>query len=130
MAAGTFGSNTVRGIWCARASRNWAIQRDFLHDCSTNGGIRLRMALGAVPKDVLLMVFRSATISVAGGVLTGVVLTITLNRVLARWIQGSSSDALILSGAVLLLVVTSGSSCFIPARRASSVDPVVALRYE
>jgi len=88
------------------------------------------MALGAVPKDVLLMVFRSATISVAGGVLTGVVLTITLNRVLARWIQGSSSDALILSGAVLLLVVTSGSSCFIPARRASSVDPVVALRYE
>ena len=88
------------------------------------------MALGAVPKDVLLMVFRSATISVAGGVLTGVVLTITLNRVLARWIQGSSSDALILSGVVLLLVVTSGLSCFIPARRASSVDPVVALRYE
>ena len=88
------------------------------------------MALGAVRKDVLLMVFRSATISVAGGVLTGVVLTITLNRVLARWIQGSSCDALILSGAVLLLVVTSGLSCFIPARRASSVDPVVALRYE
>ena len=88
------------------------------------------MALGAVRKDVLLMVFRSATISVAGGVLTGVVLTITLNRVLARWIQGSSSDALILSGVVLLLVVTSGLSCFIPARRASSVDPVVALRYE
>jgi len=58
------------------------------------------------------------------------VLTITLNRALARWIQGSSLDALILVGVILLLVATSGLSCFIPARRASSVDPVVALRYE
>jgi predicted permease len=94
------------------------------------GEFGIRMALGAMRKDVLLMVFRSAAMSVAGGVLTGVVLTITLNRVLARWIQGSSLDALILVGVILLLVATSGLSCFIPARRASSVDPVVALRYE
>jgi predicted permease len=90
----------------------------------------IRMALGAMRKDVLLMVFRTAAMSVAGGVLTGVVLTITLNHVLARWIQGSSFDALILVGVILLLVATSGLSCLIPARRASSVDPVVALRYE
>jgi ABC-type antimicrobial peptide transport system permease subunit len=90
----------------------------------------IRMALGASPKDVLLIVFRSAVMSVAGGVLAGVLLTITLNRVLARWIQGSSLDALILAGVVLLLVATAGLSCFIPARRASSVDPTVALRYE
>ena len=94
------------------------------------GEFGIRMALGAMRKDVLLMVFRSAAMSVAGGVLTGVVLTIALNRVLARWIQGSSLDALILVGVILLLVATSGLSCFIPARRASSVDPVVALRYE
>ena len=94
------------------------------------GEFGIRMALGAMRKDVLLMVFRSAAVSVAGGVLTGVVLTITLNRVLARWIQGSSLDALILVGVIVLLVATSGLSCFIPARRASSVDPVVALRYE
>jgi putative ABC transport system permease protein len=94
------------------------------------GEFGIRMALGAVRKDVLLMVLRSAAMSVAGGVLTGVVLTITLNRVLARWIQGSSLDALVLTGVILLLVATSGLSCFIPARRASSVDPVVALRYE
>jgi predicted permease len=94
------------------------------------GEFGIRMALGAVRKDVLLMVFRSAAMSVAGGVLTGVALTVALSRVLARWIQGSSFDVLILSGVVLLLVVTSGLSCFIPARRASSVDPVVALRYE
>jgi ABC-type antimicrobial peptide transport system permease subunit len=90
----------------------------------------IRMALGAGRKDVLLMVFRSAAMSVAGGVLAGVVLTITLNRVLARWIQGSSLDALVLSGVILLLVATSCLSCLIPARRASSVDPIVALRTE
>ena len=90
----------------------------------------IRMALGASPKDVLLIVFRSAVVSVTGGVLTGVSLAVTLNRVLARWIQGSSLDALVLAGVILLLVATSGLSCFIPARRASSVDPTVALRYE
>ncbi len=90
----------------------------------------IRMALGARRKDVQLMVLRSAAMSVAGGVLIGVVLTIMLNRILARWIQGSSLDALILAGVVLLLVATAGLSCLIPARRASSVDPIVALRYE
>jgi putative ABC transport system permease protein len=94
------------------------------------GEFGIRMALGASPKQVLLMVFRSAVVSVAGGLLAGVFLTITLDRVLARWIQGSSLDALILLGVILLLVTTSGLSCFLPARRASSVDPTVALRYE
>jgi ABC-type antimicrobial peptide transport system permease subunit len=94
------------------------------------GEFGIRMALGARPKDVLLIVFRSAAMSVTGGVLAGVVLTITLNRVLARWIPGSSLDVMILAGVILLLVVTSALSCFIPARRASSVDPTVALRYE
>ena len=94
------------------------------------GEFGIRMALGAGRGDVLLMVFRSAAMSVAGGVLTGVLLTITLNRLLARWIHGSSLDALTLAGVILLLVATSGLSCLIPARRASSVDPIVALRYE
>jgi ABC-type antimicrobial peptide transport system permease subunit len=94
------------------------------------GEFGIRMALGAERRDVLLMVFRSAATSVAGGVLTGVLLTVTLNRVLASWIQDGSLDALVLLGVILLLVATSGLSCFIPARRASSVDPVVALRYE
>ena len=94
------------------------------------GEFGIRMALGATGKDVLLMVFGSAAASVAGGVLTGVVLTIALHRLLARVIRGGSVDALVLAGVALLLVATSGLSCFIPARRASSVDPMVALRYE
>src|SRR5882762_6346652 len=94
------------------------------------GEFGIRMALGAERRDVLLMVFHSAATSVAAGVLTGLLLTVTLNRVLARWIQDGSLDAMVLLGVILLLVATSGLSCFIPARRASSVDPVVALRYE
>ena len=94
------------------------------------GEFGIRMALGALRRDVLLIVFRSAVVSVTCGVLAGVVLTITTNRLLARWIQGSSLNVPILLGVVLLLVATAGLSCFIPARRASSVDPVVALRYE
>jgi putative ABC transport system permease protein len=90
----------------------------------------IRMALGARPADVLLMVFRSATASVAAGVLAGVLLTMALNRLLVRWIQGGSLDVLILAGVILVLVATAGLSCFVPARRASSVDPTVALRYE
>jgi len=94
------------------------------------GEFGIRMALGAMRKDVLLMVFSSAATNVAGGVLAGIVLTLALNRVLARWIEGSSLNVLILAGVILLLVATAALSCLIPARRASSVDPVVALRYE
>lgn len=94
------------------------------------GEFGIRMALGAARKDVLLMVFRSAVMSVGGGVVAGLGLTIALNRVLTRLIQGSALDALVLAAVVLLLVATASLSCFVPARRASSIDPVVALRYE
>jgi ABC-type antimicrobial peptide transport system permease subunit len=94
------------------------------------GEFGIRMALGARREDVLLMVFRSATMSVIGGVLAGITLAVILNGVLERWIHGSTLNVPILLGVVLLLVATSGLSCFVPARRASSVDPMVALRYE
>ena len=94
------------------------------------GEFGIRMALGAVRNDVLLMVFRSAVVSVGGGVVAGLALTIALNRVLTRLIQGGALDALVLAAVVLLLVATASLSCFVPARRASSIDPVVALRYE
>src|SRR5215469_245104 len=94
------------------------------------GEFGIRMALGAARNDVLLMVFRSAVVSVGGGVVAGLALTIALNRVLTRLIQGSALDALVLAAVVLLLVATASLSCVVPARRASSIDPVVALRYE
>ena len=94
------------------------------------GEFGIRMALGARRQDVLVMVFRSAVMSVGGGVLTGILLTMALHRLMARWIPGASLDATVLAGVVFLLIATAGLSCFVPARRASSLDPIVALRYE
>ena len=90
----------------------------------------IRMALGAGRQDVLRLVFGSATLSVGGGLIAGVVLSLMLNNVMAKWSPGASRDPLILLGVMLLLVAAATAACFVPARRASSIDPIAALRYE
>jgi predicted permease len=90
----------------------------------------IRMALGASPRRVLRLVFASTARDVIGGVLCGVLLSIFLRGVLARWAEGSSQNPFLFAAATLLLVATSALAAFIPARRASSVDPMIALRYE
>jgi hypothetical protein len=90
----------------------------------------IRMALGATRRGVLSLVFASTARDVIGGVLCGVVLSIFLGRILSKWAAGSSQNPLLFAVATLLLVATSAVAAFIPARRASSVDPMIALRYE
>jgi len=90
----------------------------------------IRMALGAQRGHVLKIVFRSVVMSLCGGVLVGLVLALALNKVVANWAEGSSRDPLLLAGATLLLGAVAAIACMIPARRASRVDPMVALRYE
>jgi ABC-type antimicrobial peptide transport system permease subunit len=94
------------------------------------GEFGIRIALGALRQDVLWIVFRSAAASVGSGVLAGLMLAIAMNRVLARWIEGSSRNPGVLLGVTVLLMGTAALACLIPARRASSVDPMEALRYE
>ncbi|HKT24380.1 MAG TPA: FtsX-like permease family protein, partial [Terriglobales bacterium] len=94
------------------------------------GEFGIRIALGAVRKDVLLMVFQSAATSVGLGVLTGLIAVIALNRVLSSWIQGSSRSPMLLLGVSVLMLAVAGLACLLPARRASSIDPMEALRYE
>jgi len=94
------------------------------------GEFGIRMALGAMRKDVVLMVFRSAAFSVGSGVLAGLILALAFNRLLATWIEGSSRNPLVLFGVSGLLIATSALACLMPAQRASSVDPIEALRYE
>ena len=72
----------------------------------------------------------SAAFSVGSGLLAGVLLALALSRLLARWIEGSPRDPMVLLGVTLLLIAASTLACIVPARRASSVDPMVALRYE
>jgi len=86
------------------------------------------MALGATRGDMLRLVFASTARNVIGGVLCGLVLSLLLSGVLARWAEGSSHNPLATAAVTVLLLGTSALAALIPTRRASSVDPMIALR--
>lgn len=90
----------------------------------------IRMALGAQRGHVVKIVFASIVGSVGTGILAGVILTLALNKVLARWAEGSSRDPWILLGVTVLLGAVALIACCLPAKRAVGVDPMTALRYE
>jgi len=90
----------------------------------------LRMALGAGRSHVLGLVFASTAISVGSGLVAGVGLSLALKGVLAKWAEGSTMDATVLLGVVAVLAASATVACLVPARRASSIDPMAALRYE
>jgi len=90
----------------------------------------IRMALGAQRSHVARIVFASMLVSVGGGILAGFGLTLALNKILAAWAEGSSRDPVILLAAALLLILVAAIACAVPARRASRVEPMTALRYE
>jgi len=90
----------------------------------------IRMALGARKTDVLKIVLASAGVSVGLGIVGGLALSFGLSRLIARWVENSSHNPLlVLAGSVLLFAVAI-VACLAPARRASSVDPMTALRCE
>ena len=90
----------------------------------------IRMALGAQRGDVLQMVLLSTTFSVGSGLLVGIVLSLALSRVMEHWAQGNSIHSPLLLGVTALLVAVAAVACLLPAHRASTVDPMKALRYE
>ena len=90
----------------------------------------IRMALGATRGHVLRIVFNSTARNVIGGLTCGILLSILFSRILSRWAEGSAQHPLVFAAVTLLLALTSALATVIPARRASSVDPVDALRYE
>jgi putative ABC transport system permease protein len=90
----------------------------------------IRMALGAQKRHVLTIVFASAGISVGVGVLVGLGLSFALNRLIAQWVENASASPLILLAASSLLLAVAAVACLLPARRASGVDPMTALRCE
>jgi putative ABC transport system permease protein len=93
--------------------------------------IGVRMALGAQQRDVLGMVLKKGFVLLAAGICIGVLVSFGLTRFLASQIWGVSPKDPWTFGAVVALVVISGlAACLWPVRRAASVDPMVALRYE
>lgn len=90
----------------------------------------IRIALGAQPSNVMRLVFASTAVSVGSGLAMGVLLSVVFSRLVTRWAESSSRDPVILLGVTLLLVCASTLASFFPARRASSIDPMEALRHE
>jgi predicted permease len=93
--------------------------------------IGVRMALGANRGSVVVMVLREAFWQVGIGLALGVPAAIGVGYLIASRLFGVTPwDPLMLSGATLLLALAALLACYVPARRAVRVDPMVALRYE
>jgi ABC-type antimicrobial peptide transport system permease subunit len=91
----------------------------------------IRLALGAAPRQVIRMILREVCALVAIGTLMGIVLSLLAGRAAASLLFGLRPyDPLTVAGASILLTAISLLASSVPARRASKIDPVTALRYE
>jgi ABC-type antimicrobial peptide transport system permease subunit len=93
--------------------------------------IGIRVALGALQRDVVGLVIKQGILLVAFGSALGVAAGLYLTQYLRSLLFGVDPiDPLTFAGVVILLFVVALAACYIPARRAAQVDPMVALRHE
>jgi len=91
----------------------------------------IRIALGARVQHVLILVMGQAMMLVMLGAVIGLGTALALTRPLTKFLfDVNASDPMTFGGVALLLALVALIACYIPARRATKVDPLVALRYE
>jgi putative ABC transport system permease protein len=91
----------------------------------------LRLAVGAQPRQVLLLVLKQGLTLTIVGVVLGLAAAFALTRLLSGLLFGVGTfDATTFATISLLLIVVSLLACYLPARRAMRIDPLSALRYE
>jgi putative ABC transport system permease protein len=93
--------------------------------------IGIRMALGAQRTDVLRLVLRHGMKLALVGIAIGIAASLALTRLMASLLfEIKPADPLTFAGVSLLLLIIALFACWLPARRAAKVEPMVALRYE
>ncbi len=93
--------------------------------------IGVRLAIGAQPRDVLRLVLRDGAKLTLVGVAIGIIAALALTRLMASLLfEVTPTDPTTFAAVAILLAVVAFAACYIPARRATRVDPMVALRYD
>jgi ABC-type antimicrobial peptide transport system permease subunit len=93
--------------------------------------IGVRMALGATRREVFAMVLGQASRLSLIGIVLGLIAAFATTRVMTRFLYGvQPNDPFTLLGVSVLLVAVTFLACYVPARKAMKLEPMVALRYE